>query len=125
VYWEGGDYLPIGAAAHGHRSGRRWWNVRTPERFIAAVTEGSDPCGGEEVLDEAQRAEEELTLGLRTRRGAVPPGAAAAEVDGLVGAGLLERVGTRVVLTPAGRSLASEVTLRLLAPVASDPLGTR
>jgi putative oxygen-independent coproporphyrinogen III oxidase len=34
LYWRQGDYLGIGCAAHSHRSGRRWWNVRTPERYI-------------------------------------------------------------------------------------------
>jgi len=125
VYWDGGDYLPIGAAAHGHRRGRRWWNVRTPERFVELVAAGSDPGGGEETLDDVQRREEQVTLGLRTRRGAVPPAGAADAVDELVGAGFLEWEGRRVVLTRAGRPLASEVTVRLLAAVASDPLGTR
>ena len=27
----------FGCAAHSHRQGRRWWNVRTPERYVAAV----------------------------------------------------------------------------------------
>src|SRR5262249_39830887 len=30
LYWTGGDFLGIGCAAHGHRAGRRTWNVRTP-----------------------------------------------------------------------------------------------
>ena len=36
LYWSEGEYLGIGCAAHGHTGGRRWWNVRTPERYIAA-----------------------------------------------------------------------------------------
>ena len=40
LYWQQGDYLGFGAAAHSHRDGRRWWNVRTPERYIAAVGAG-------------------------------------------------------------------------------------
>ena len=38
-----GDYLGIGCAAHSHRDGRRWWNVRTPERYIDAITRASRP----------------------------------------------------------------------------------
>ncbi|HEY5011592.1 MAG TPA: radical SAM family heme chaperone HemW, partial [Acidimicrobiia bacterium] len=34
LYWTGGDYLAIGCAAHGYTNGRRWWTVRTPERYI-------------------------------------------------------------------------------------------
>src|ERR1700728_4404740 len=37
LYWEQGDYVGIGAAAHSHRDGTRWWNVRTPDRYIAAA----------------------------------------------------------------------------------------
>ena len=54
LYWEQGDYLGVGAAAHSHRAGRRWWNVRTPERYIAAVWQGRSPEGRPEVLDRAQ-----------------------------------------------------------------------
>jgi len=125
VYWTGGDYLPIGAAAHGHRRGRRWWNVRTPERYIALVDAGGDPEAGAEVLDDRQRADEVLTLALRTREGIVPPGPAAAEVERLVDAGLLDRAGPRVVLSAAGRPLATEITLRLLGASVSSGLGTR
>ena len=37
LYWDQGDYRGIGCAAHSHRGGRRWWNHRTPERYIEAV----------------------------------------------------------------------------------------
>src|SRR5690606_28824438 len=32
LYWRQGNYAGFGSAAHSHRDGRRWWNVRTPER---------------------------------------------------------------------------------------------
>ena len=44
LYWSQGDYPGFGCAAHSHRAGRRWWNVRTPERYIALVPPG--PGGG-------------------------------------------------------------------------------
>ncbi len=53
LYWAQGDYLAIGAAAHGHTRGRRHWNLRTPERYIAAIGSGSSPEGGHEDLDRA------------------------------------------------------------------------
>ncbi|MCJ7670783.1 MAG: radical SAM family heme chaperone HemW, partial [Acidimicrobiia bacterium] len=73
LHWSSGDYLPIGCAAHGHRAGRRWWNVRTPERYIAMIAAGDDPTGGREDLDDAMRVEERLTLAIRTRTGAILP----------------------------------------------------
>jgi oxygen-independent coproporphyrinogen-3 oxidase len=118
LYWHGGDYVAIGCAAHGARDGRRWWNVRTPERYVAAIESGASPEAGSERLDPAGRAEEAFGLALRTRAGAAPPAGAEAEVDHLVGAGLLARGGAGVVLTRDGRLLASEVTTRLAVSAA-------
>ena len=50
LYWDQGDYVGIGSAAHSHRDGERWWNVRTPERYIDAVESGHSPEAGREVL---------------------------------------------------------------------------
>ena len=109
LYWSQGNYAGIGCAAHSHRDGRRWWNVRTPERFIEAVARGRSPVAGQEDLDEVGRASERLVLGLRTRDG-VPAEALpwAPELEGLV-----SWEGTRAVLTPRGRILANEVAIRL------------
>jgi oxygen-independent coproporphyrinogen-3 oxidase len=109
IVWRGGDYLGFGSAAHSHRAGRRWWNVRTPERYIAAVTSGRTPMAGSETLSAEQRLFERLALALRTPAGV--PWSAIVDPVGL--AGLVERHGDRAVLTVAGRMLASEVTTRL------------
>ena len=36
----------VGCAAHSHRDGRRFWNLRTPDRYVAAVAEGAIGGGG-------------------------------------------------------------------------------
>ena len=41
LYWRQGDYLGLGCAAHSHVEGRRFWSIRTPERFIKAVDDGT------------------------------------------------------------------------------------
>lgn len=108
LYWAQGDYRGFGSAAHSHQRGRRWWNVRTPERYIDAVTRGvSTEASGEELDDEARRIEG-LQLALRTRDG-VPVGS-------LDPSGLEDFVvvrGDRLVLTRAGRLMANELSLRL------------
>lgn len=109
-YWEQGEYLGIGCAAHGHTDGRRWWNVRTPERYVALVAAGRSPEAGEERLDATARVEEALQLALRTRWGARVAGPA---VDELRAAGLLEPGPGPAVLTRRGRLLASDVAARL------------
>ena len=108
LYWQQGDYLGFGSAAHSHRTGRRWWNLRTPERYIAAVEAGQPTEAAGESLDEETRRIEGLQLALRMRDG-VPR--AALDVEGLEG--LVIDDGERVRLTRAGRLLANEVSLRL------------
>ncbi|MGH9088066.1 MAG: radical SAM family heme chaperone HemW [Acidimicrobiales bacterium] len=112
LYWSQGDYRGIGSAAHSHHRGRRWWNVRTPERYLAAVEAGRSPLAGEEHLDPDRRASEGLMLALRTPAG-VPAAALpeSPELDGLV-----ERAGGRAVLTVRGRLLANVVTAYLEPP---------
>jgi oxygen-independent coproporphyrinogen-3 oxidase len=127
LYWAQGEYLGIGCAAHGHTASgagaaRRWWNVRTPERYVDHIGRGSSPEAGEERLDADTRAEEALTLALRTRTGARFGPAARDTVDELCGYGLLEADAAgagRAVLTRRGRLLAGDVTARLLAAAGS------
>jgi oxygen-independent coproporphyrinogen-3 oxidase len=108
VYWSQGNYTSFGSAAHSHHNGRRWWNVRTPDRYISCVNDGVSVEAADEVLDTATRAREALELSLRTRDG-VPVGTLDTEpLENLV-----EIVGDRVVLTRPGRLLANEVSLRL------------
>ena len=121
LYWTGGEYVGIGCAAHGHTNGRRWWNVRTPERYIAAISGDTSAVAGSEVLDPETRAEECFSLALRMRTGAVAGERAAAIVSELAEQGLLERDGDRIVLTRPGRMLASDLTARLLLAGAALP----
>ena len=109
LYWSQGDYRGIGCAAHSHLAGRRWWNVRTPERYISLVASGRSAEAGAETLDDETRRLEGLQLSLRTRAGV--PADALADDDRLEG--LLWRREDRVGLTTAGRLLANEVALHL------------
>jgi putative oxygen-independent coproporphyrinogen III oxidase len=121
LYWSQGEYVGVGCSAHSHLKGadggaRRWWNVRTPERYIRLVGEGRGAEAAGEELDAPQSRWEALVLSLRTPAGvplqAVPPEA--------FEAGLVESVpgpsgwsGPRGVLTRRGRLLANEVSVRL------------
>ena len=110
LYWEQGDYVGIGSAAHSHRAGTRWWNVRTPERYIAAVEAGRSPEAGREELT-AGAARVRGALARRCAPRAACPGTASSaprsstawssDVDG------------RAVLTVRGRLLANEVSARI------------
>ena len=108
LYWQQGNYLGFGSAAHSHRDGHRWWNVRTPERYVAAVRDGESTEAAGENLDDETRRIEGLQLALRMKDG-VP--SSALDPDGLDG--LIVSDGERVRLTRHGRLLANEVSLRL------------
>jgi oxygen-independent coproporphyrinogen-3 oxidase len=109
VYWDQDDYVGFGSAAHSHRVGDRFWNVRTPDRYIAMVQSGERPFGGRESLDERTQRFERESLALRTPRG-VP----AEAFDSLEEIRHLVMVNDGLVtLAPAGRLLANQVIIRL------------
>ncbi len=111
-YWRQGEYLGVGCAAHSHISGRRFWNITTPERYISAIGSGNSAVAGEERLGPDQAALERLELAVRTREGVEAE--ALPDSDALEG--LVDHVGHRAVLTRRGRLLANEVACRLRVP---------
>lgn len=120
-YWSGDDWWGVGPGAHSHVTGVRWWNVRHPTRWAAALAAGEDPREGEEVLDDDQRRTEQVMLAIRLADGFDPValGVSPAAVADLVRQGLLEPRGERWRLTRTGRLLADRVTLALLDGVDS------
>ena len=113
LYWNQDDYRGFGCAAHSHRAGRRWWNLRTPDRYIEAVTRGDTVEASFEILDADTRQFERLELALRTCDG-VPTDAFSADtlelLEGMVCAHPSEP--DRVVLTRAGRLMANDIATR-------------
>jgi coproporphyrinogen III oxidase-like Fe-S oxidoreductase len=99
--------LRIGRALSSH--GRRFWNVRTPDRYIAMVRDGTRPLGGEESLDARTQTFERDSLALRTAKGV--PLEAFDSLDEI--AHLVSVADGRVTLAPNGRLLANQVILRL------------
>ena len=69
LYWRQQNYLGFGCAAHSHEDGRRWWNVRTPDRYIELVRAGAPTEAAGETLDAPTREFERLELMLRMRDG--------------------------------------------------------
>jgi oxygen-independent coproporphyrinogen-3 oxidase len=116
-YWRQGEYLGVGCAAHSHLDGRRFWNISTLERYMAAIAANGSAVAGEERLDADERLLEALELAVRTRDGV---DATALEHDDAL-AGLVEGDTHRVVLTVRGRLLANEVACRLRAPARIAP----
>lgn len=75
-YWQGGDYLGIGAGAHSYKRtqgngifGRRWSNEKSPTGYMESVVVSGRAVIGEESADLRSAAGEFMFLGLRMRAG--------------------------------------------------------
>jgi oxygen-independent coproporphyrinogen-3 oxidase len=119
--WRGADYLGIGVGAVSTLGTERRRNLPSVARYVAALDGGDAPPREVERLDATTRAVERLMLGLRLDE---PFAVAAAGVENVVDAdalerltvaGLVDRVGEGVRLTPRGRMLGGAVTAELLA----------
>ncbi len=120
-YWRGDPWWGVGPGAHSHVGGVRWWNVKHPRTYAAALARGRSPAAGRETLTADQRHDEEVLLGVRLREGLpldVLDAAGRTAVAGLVADGLVDghaAVGEkRVVLTRRGRLLTDAVVRSLL-----------
>jgi oxygen-independent coproporphyrinogen-3 oxidase len=113
VYWRRRPYLGLGAGAHSFRDGRRWWNERPPQAYLAAAEAGRLPVGGEEVLTDEDRRLEDVFLRLRTDAGLSAAKIDPSRAEPYIAEGLLERLDGRYVLTERGMFLANDVALAL------------
>lgn len=109
LYWTQGEYLGLGVAAHSHIAQRRFWSVRTPERFIKAIEKGSSVEAGAEELDPDAWALEGRQLAIRTSEG-VPQEFVPHKVQHLTEP---SNVAGKVKLSVEGRLLANEVSISL------------
>lgn len=128
TYWTDGEYLGIGAGAHGYVGGERYENVAHPREYIAAVQAAKAPpfvaVANRYTPDAATAMSDWLALRLRLIEG-FDPGEFAARFGHAVPspvASVLEecsRVGAietapRIRLSRSGRLLHGEVAARLL-----------
>ncbi|MDO5285964.1 MAG: radical SAM family heme chaperone HemW [Actinomycetia bacterium] len=116
AYWRSQDWWGIGPGAHSHVGGVRWWNVRHPVRYAAALAAGRSPGQAREVLDPQARRTERVLLELRLASGLDPAVLTATEqarAAELTGRGLLQP-GYPLRLSRTGRLLADAVVRDLL-----------
>lgn len=116
--WAQGEYEAFGLGAHGHRDGRRWWNLQRLDRYLERVEKGAGATAGSERLGRWGREVERIMLGLRRRAGVHPGVAGGALVESpdgrrLLAAGVIGRRGDRLVVERP--LLGDEVVRSLLA----------
>jgi len=68
-YWQEGEWLGFGCGAHATFRGERWRTVSGTQEYIGKVSAGQDVRLDRRVLDEAERLEEALFMGLRLAEG--------------------------------------------------------
>lgn len=114
MYWRGGRYVGVGAAAASYDGARRFVNERSPDVYCARLSAGVSPIVDDEIIDEECHRRERVMLGLRLSDG-IPRSAIAdshaASLDTFIGQGLMEHHADSVRLTDRGM-LLSNVVLR-------------
>lgn len=135
-YWQQGDYVGVGPGASSHRRGVRHTNLKALEAWVAATESGTAPIGSAETLSPRQRLGEAIWLGLRrsagvelervlARIGISMPSSVTEQIEAHLAAGLLQRDGGQLRLTPAGLLVGDRVGSAYLAaaelPAGSDP----
>lgn len=126
IYWRNGDYLGIGAGAHGHIRNQRTMNHLLPETYCTAIESGDPATSNLEAIDEQTQCGETMMLGLRLvqdgvddeafrhRHGKSMRSAFGSIVDELERIGMIERNANRIRLTPRGLMIANDVVGRFL-----------
>ena len=129
-YWEGGDYLGIGAGAHSyHRRpddplGERWQNERMPTGYMRRTSDAGHAVTERERPELRQAMAECLLTGLRMiggvsvwgfeRRFETRPENAFLEIAEWLSEGLLVEEDRRLRFAPRGLLLANELFVRLM-----------
>ena len=126
-YWEGGDYLGIGAGAHSYLRGdgvdgafgQRWHNEKNPIRYMEAVRRNGAAVAKRENLDLKKAAAEFMFMGLRmtkgisvddlTRRFGKEPVEFCPQINNWLEAGLMEQQNGRLRLTHRGLMISNSI----------------
>ena len=113
VYWDGGDYLGLGPAAHSSVTGRRFWNEPSLEAYLSR--RGAAHLAARVMDDGGNGRIEHAMLALRTDRGAPREWltAGGAVLDEFVRDGLAVVDDNRVRLTDRGYLVLNDMVLRL------------
>ena len=68
-YWNLSPYLSFGPSAHSYDLKKRWWNVRSLEKYIELLSKNNLPIEDKEVLSRNDNLNEIILNGLRLKKG--------------------------------------------------------
>jgi oxygen-independent coproporphyrinogen-3 oxidase len=126
TYWQGGDYLGIGAGAHSFVrcetdgfSSRRWRDEKSPARYMERVKREGTAVAESENLNRSKAAAEFMFMGLRMIEGVSVedffhrfgenPAKAYPEIDAWIEEGVMAQANGRLRLTRRGLMIADEI----------------
>jgi len=126
MYWQGGDYLGIGAGAHSFLrceengvSSRRWRAEKNPTRYMERVQREGTAVAESESLNRTKAAAEFMFMGLRMTEGVSvedffhlfgqKPAEIYTEIGRLTEEGLMAQENGRLRLTRRGLMIADEI----------------
>jgi oxygen-independent coproporphyrinogen-3 oxidase len=121
AYWVSADWWGLGAGAHSHLNGKRWWNHKHPKSYIDAITSKQPPASETETLTHDEKLIESLMLRIRMRSGidlSEVDRSQRAVLDSFLERGLFDTQqwqDGRIVLSLKGRLLADQVVRELVS----------
>jgi oxygen-independent coproporphyrinogen-3 oxidase len=127
IYWRNGEYLGLGAGAHGRIGNQRLLNHLHPNAWIASIERGEPGIANVETLTPAMEEGESMMIGLRlleegigerafqVRHGRSLDAAFGDEITRLIEIGMLERADGAVRLTTRGMMVANDVAERFIS----------
>ena len=68
-YWNLSPYLSFGPSAHSYNLKKRWWNVRSLEKYIELLRKNKLPIEDKETLSVKDQYNETILNGLRLSNG--------------------------------------------------------
>lgn len=126
VYWQGGEYLGIGVAAHSYVDNRRSANTTDLDRYVESVSHNRlPPQEVDETITPEMEIAESIILGLRLCNGIDIKDFKkrfnidimkryGRQIEELLDAGLIKKDNSAIKLTQRGRLLGNEVFWRFL-----------
>ena len=120
AYWNGDNWWGIGAGAHSHIDGRRFWNVKHPSAYAKKLVENGNPMQEEEILTSSQSRSEEIMLRIRLVGGiskSYLTGGEQSSLENFLAEGYLNAFSWErgsVVLSTTGRLIADRIVREIL-----------
>lgn len=115
AYWQNKNWLGLGPGAHSHLDGRRFWNVKHPNTYRMKLESMIVPVEDSEIVNEEEREEERLLLGIRLPEGIAREtisDSVALHLESYLTSGALDPEAWssgRISLTPTGRLIADRI----------------